>query len=456
MKHTISYLTVFALLPAFLFAQAPDTLWTKTYGTIYNDVGRSVQQTTDGGYIILGASELLGPGNFDVYLIKTNTSGDTVWTKDYGGTFREYGYSLQQTTDGGYIIVGDKTSPGASSNVYLMKTDSLGDTLWTKQYNMGSADGYDRGRAVQQTADGGYVIAAYYYWFPFTMGDEVWLIKTDSNGVSQWTKTYGGDGQDRAYSIQHTDDGGYVVVGYYEFGPNGDIWLLKTDSLLDTLWTRTYGGPEDECGYSAQQTEDGGYIIAGYTYSFGGDDVDIYLVKTDSIGDTLWTRTYGGSEDDFAYSAQQTMDLGYIIVGCTGDWPTFPYDVYVIKTDSAGDIIWSDTYGGTGWDEGFSVQQTDDTGYIIAGYTESFGVGGEDVYLIKTGPDPGIEEDIITKQNTFSLGPTIISGPLLLPEGKTCRVYDISGREVDATTLAPGVYFVEVEGRITNKVIKVR
>jgi hypothetical protein len=166
-----------------------------------------------------------------------------------------------------------------------------------------------------------------------------------------------------------------------------DFYLIKTDSSGDTLWTRTYGGDDIDEGFSVQQTADGGYVIAGVTESFGAGDMDVYLIKTDSSFDTLWTRTYSGEGDDHGYSVQQTDDGGYVIAGFTESFGAGEEDVYLIKTDSSGDTLWTRTYGGVGFDYGRSVQQTEDGGYVIAGYTNSFGAGGADVYLIKTDPD---------------------------------------------------------------------
>jgi len=364
-----------------------DTLWTRTYGGSREDRGYSVQQTSDGGYIIAGGTESFGAGGYDVYLLKTDSSGDTLWTRTYGGSDSDWGFSVQQTSDGGYIIAGYTYSFGAGErDVYLLKTDSSGDTLWTRTYG-GSRE--DRGYSVQQTSDGRYIIAGYTQSFGEINGD-VYLLKTDSSGDTLWTRTYGGSREDRGYSVQQTSDGGYIIAGGTEsFGAGErDVYLVKTDSSGDTLWTRTYGGSYQDQGFSLQQTSDGGYIIAGVTRSFGAGGYDVYFVKTDSSADTLWTRTYGGSDYDWGLSVQQTSDGGYIIAGVTESFGAGNYDVYLLKTDSSGDTLWTRTYGGSDDDRGRSVQQTSDGGYVIAGYTGSFGAGYSDVYLVKVSGEP--------------------------------------------------------------------
>jgi hypothetical protein len=195
----------------------------------------------------------------------------------------------------------------------------------------------------------------------------------------EWSKTYDNN-IDVVWSVQQTSDGGYIIVGETRSFDDDDfdVYLVKTDSDGDMLWNRTFGGDGWDRGYYVQQTNDGGYIIVGETHSFSAGYGDIYLVKTDSDGDMLWNKTYGGTQSDYGYCVQQTNDGGYIITG--GGWD----DVYLVKTDSDGDMLWNKTYGGTqGDDSGRSVRQTSDGGYIIAGSTESFSARWFDVYLIK-------------------------------------------------------------------------
>jgi len=202
-------------------------------------------------------------------------------------------------------------------------------------------------------------------------------------GDTLWTRTYGGSSNDWGECLRQTSDGGYIIAGATRsFGAGSyDVYLLKTDSSGDTLWTHTYGGSSEDRGYSVQETSDGGFIVAGQTESFGAGESDLYLVKSNSSGDTLWTHAYGGSSSDYGYSVQETSDGGYIVVGVTGSFGAGGYDVYFLKTDSSGDTLWSRTYGGSGSDWGESVQHTSDGGYIVAGVCGSFGAGGYDRVL---------------------------------------------------------------------------
>ena len=442
------------------YAQGPDTLWTKTFGGVADDYGYSVQQTTDEGYIIAGCTYSFGVGEGDVWFIKTDDSGDTLWTKTYGGSSYDYAYTVQQTTDEGYIMTGM-----TDYDVWLIKTNASGDTLWTKTF--GSVN-IDAGNCVQQTSDGGYIITGYTYH----LGPDVWLLKTNASGDTTWTKTFGGNDVDNGISVQQTADSGYIITGSTRsFGAGeGDVWFIKTNASGDTLWTKTFGGSAADWGMSVQQTADGGYIISGGTESFGAGDV--WLIKTDESGDTTWTKTFGGSDVDGGYSVQQTSDGGYIIAGYTGSFGAGGQDVWLIRTNALGDTLWTKTFGGSDIDYAYSVQQTTDAGYIITGVTESFGAGGYDVWLIKTGPEPGIAEhydqsnisgNFVLNQNCPNPFNTLtnISYSISRSDFVTLTVYDVLGREVktlvnefkkagthyvtfDATELSSGVYYYDL------------
>jgi hypothetical protein len=307
------------------------TYFAKAYGGTNYESAMSVRQTSDGGYIVAGKTNSFGGPFYDIFLIKTDANGNIIWAKTYGGTNDDYALSIQQTSDGGYIVAGTTWSFGA---------------------------GYD----------------------------DIILIKTDANGNVQWAKTYGGTYWEEAYSVQQTSDGGYILVGYtYSFGAGDyDIFLIKTDANGNIIWAKTYGGTGWDRAYSVRQTSDGGYIVAGRTGSFGAGSIDIILIKTDANGNVQWAKTYGGTYWEEAYSVQQTSDGGYIVAGYTRSFGAGYDDIFLIKTDANGNVQWAKTYEGTDYDKTEPLQQTSDGGYIVAGYTGSFGAGGYDVLLIKT------------------------------------------------------------------------
>jgi hypothetical protein len=331
----------------------------KTYGGDRTDEGFDVEQTVDGGYVIAGMTRSYGPGYSAVYLIKTDASGDTIWTRTYGGTGSEGGYCVEQNNDNGFIIFGRTTSvKSGSRSIYMIKTDVDGDTLWTHIYGVGI------GWSGQQTLDGGYVISGH----NFQSGI---LIKTDANGDTLWTRTYNVYIIGCGYDVQQTVDGGYIMSG--EMG--GLAALVKTDPEGRIQWYRHFGAKKLDRGYSVRQTTDGGYIMTGIQYIPGPMESSsrIFMVKTDAAGDTLWTRKLG-SKNSYGNSIQQIEDNGYIITGYDDSF------ISLYKTDKHGNLLWKKLFY-YGW--GQSVRQTNDGGYIITGVNYVNGKGGE-VFLLKT------------------------------------------------------------------------
>ena len=336
-------LLILLCLPIIGFGQG----WTQTFGAAYYDEGRSVQQTTDGGYIITGY-RMAANLTRNVYLIKTDGNGIEQWNKSFGSPiYNFYGNSVQQTTDGGYIIAGFTESLGAGGDVYLIKTDGNGIQLWEAWLPNTNTTEADVGSSVQQTTDGGYIITGWTMSFSNLTWPKqnVYLVKVSSNGYKMWEKDFGEawNDDDIGSSVQQTTDGGYIIAGSTQsFGNgSGDVYLIKTDGSGDSLWTKTFGGGANDGGSSVQQTTDGGYIITGWTMSFGNGFSDVYLIKTDGSGTEQWSKTFGGGANDVGSSVQQTTDGGYIIVGnsvMSTSNASGESDVYLIKTDGNGNV----------------------------------------------------------------------------------------------------------------------
>lgn len=480
-------ISIILLCAICMFAQGPDTLWTKTYGGANDDKGYSVEQTFDGGYIICGYTKSFGAGDADVYLIKTDSIGDTLWTRTYGSAYFDAGYSVQQTSDSGFIVAGVKTIPDSTWTLdygYLIKTDKNGDSLWAKIYGWYL---YNHGRfySVDKTNDGGYIATGYIMTGLAERDMSLIVVKTDMDGNVLWHKEYT---EGCGYAVKQTTEGEYIVTGATSFG-GANVYLLKTYSNGDTIWTRNYGGPDEDQGYSLQSPTDNGYIVVGETFSYGAGWADVYLIKTDSLGDTLWTRTYGGTDYDGGFSVQKTYDSNYIITGYTKSFGSGLADVYLIKVDENGDTLRTMAYGWAEADIGYCLQQTTDSGYIITGYTKSFGTGDWDVLLVKTQSDVGIEEKDtrnVTYNPKFRIYPnpfsklSTISYQLPMKGNVTLRVYDLSGRLVrlllsgeqgsgyyevawdgsngNGIKVSRGIYFVRLEvGEYTEtkKIIKI-
>lgn len=385
-----------------LGSRVPQEEWNRTFGGSSDDVGTYGQQTADGGYIVTGYTSSYGadaPFSWlikvqhrgDLWLIKTDADGKLEWDRTFGGLGKDLGFFVQQSDDGGYIITGGKKPFWIIANydLWVIKTDSKGNLEWERTFG---GSGEDVGFCVRQTK-GGYIVAGY---TSSSDGRKLWLIKLDPQGNKEWDIAMGRRDSEAA-SLQLTADGGYIITGYTTVSETGneDLWLIKTDSDGQWSWLKAFGGPNRDLGLSVQETKEGGYIISGLTESFGAGKGDVWLIKTDEDGNIEWERTFGGSSFDSGACVQQTADNGYIITGynttTTNNEGYYSRlfssanlgRVWLIKTDSEGNEQWNRTYGGSSSDWGNSVQETQDGGYIVTGVTQSYGAGKEDVWLIK-------------------------------------------------------------------------
>jgi len=363
----MKYCIIIFFLSIELVSRYPGTEWRRYYGN--NHGARSVCQTSDGGFVLTGYAE-----RYNMYILKIDSYGDSLWARNYSDSGWGTGYCIEQTIDGGFIIAGSSQGEGC-----LMKTDSMGFAEWWKGYKCGGSTAW----CVDQTEDGGYIAVG---------GEGSYLLKTDADGDSLWAKGYGGD----AKFCQQTSDGGYIVTG----GKDNDVYLVKTDSMGDSVWARKYGG---DIGFCVKETSDEGYIITGSK----GDYEIAYLVKVDSLGDTLWTKeliksTSGGVTA--GRSVCETPDSGFIIAGQEYDKiddeiPIYSDYLWIMKTDFEGNKIWVRKWGALGCRGfGYSVQNTIDCGYVVAGIYE------RKLAVIKIkSDDSGIEEDNKLEQKDFSL-----------------------------------------------------
>jgi hypothetical protein len=361
-----------------------DNTWMQTYGRFFNDeMGSSVQQTDDGGFIVVGAksrSLIDIHGHRDVWLIKLDETGSEIWDKTFGGWADDVGNSVQQTLDGGYIITGYTESySNGKKDVWLIKTDENGKKLWDKTF--GYSD-FDSGSEVKQTSDGGYIIIGKVNTSGGGRGD-VWLIKVDTNGELLWERSFGGKGHNYADEIQQTSDEGYIIIGSSWIpGETNDyfMWLIKLYKNGNLICYKKFNVTESDHGWSIDQTVDGGFIIVVETDHDSEDNV--WLLKTDESGDKIWDKIFEGR----GYSVQQTNDGGYIIAGAAMNPTKTDFsNGLLIKTDGYGEQEWRKTFGGRKPDFLFSVQLTTDNGYIITGYTIPWSAWfGSNLWLLKT------------------------------------------------------------------------
>jgi hypothetical protein len=281
------------------------------------------------------------------------------------------GFSIIQTADGGYAAALSCWCCPRQTKILAVKTDALGKRLWSRTFGKTGIK-YSWGTTIRQTREGGYILTG-------GAGLAPYLVKLDRRGVTLWERTYSLGEENPCRSVREIRSGGYVAAG-----GRHDMLLMRVREDGDMVWARTYGGPERDEAYWVEPTPEGGYVVTGYTESYGAGARDAYLVKTNSDGKTIWARTYGTTSDEIGYSVQPTRDRGYIIVGTACAVGAEDSDVYLVKTDSLGSPLWTRTYGGPLAEKAFSVRETEYGEYVFAGYTSSCGSGDFDMYLVKT------------------------------------------------------------------------
>ena len=386
-------------------------------GGSVNEVATSICKTTDGGFITAGFSTSSGSGNVtginngssDFWIVKQNASGTMLWNRLIGGNSADRANSIQQTSDGGYIVTGFSFSSlsgdivvanHGGSDIWVVKLDATGNINWNKLLG---GTGNETVYSIQQTSDGGYIVSGS---STSSVNGNVtgtnhgsmdsWIIKLDATGNITWSRLLGGVNDEEANSIQQTTDGGYIVSGYSSSSADGDvtatnhggndIWVMKLDASGNINWNKLLGGTANDAGNSIVQTSDGGYIIAGFTLSTSNGDVaanhglsDLWIVKLNAAGTISWAKLYGGTNLEAANSIQQTSDGNYIVAGYTnsnnnGDITVPSHgmtDFWIMKLDAVGNIIWNKLLGGNGDDQAYQIQQLPNGKYIVAGHSAS-------------------------------------------------------------------------------------
>jgi hypothetical protein len=375
----------------FSFASmASGQVFEKTYGSIDDDRAYSVSLCDDGCYLVAGYTTEFFSGYDDIYLLKLDAFGDTVWTRQEGETYGiETAYCVNPTADQGCIIAASRYATGQDIVPYILKYDQFGNKEWDMDYG----DTFESGYAwhALQSSDTTFAVcgtSAYYDATSELWGQKAFVMSINPSGEKLWDLTKGGAGVHYAGGMVMTADGGLVVGGEYDTpGEFTDAWIFKVTAAGNSQWNKTIGGDQStESAWDIKVTPDGGFILLGnYFEGIILMNADMYLVKTDGSGNVEWTQTYGTPwEDDRGASVDITLDGGYILCGETESFGTGNKDVLLIRTDENGDTLWTRTFGGVYGDEGNSVKATPDGGFIIAGMTENNTAGGTDVYVIRT------------------------------------------------------------------------
>jgi len=433
------FLMFLALLAGTACASEGDSLWSHTYGGVDDDVAWSIIPSGDGGYLLAGRTASFGAGPSDIWLIKVDAQGDSLWSRTYGGSSYEDVGGIIPSGDGGFLLAGGTDSFGAGqADMWLVKVNAQGDSLWSHTYG-GGLD--DWAYAIIPSGDGGFLLLGETY--SFSVGDGgVWLMKVDAQGNFLWHQFYGGTEWDAAYSIIPSNDGGFLLAGEtYSFGAvNRDMWLLKANANGDSIWSHIYGGNDWDAAYSIVPSGDGGFLLAGDTWSFGPGSRNMWLVKVNADGDSVWSRFYGGGEE-YANTIISTGDGCFLLAGSTDSFGAGSQDMWLVKVNSQGDSLWSHTYGAGTTEAGFSVIPSEEGNYLLAGYFGGSAPWGPDMWLVCVeglGTHVPPESEPI-HPSSFCLHPchpnpfnpaTILTFDLPVASLVKLEVFDINGRPI--------------------------
>ncbi len=372
-----------------------DKQWEKTFGGENTDIGRAIIETRDGGFLLGIESDSFGRGNYDAWIIKLNAQGDKQWEKTFGSASGDSIESIQEISDGGYVLAGWSMGLDAFGDAWLLRIDLNGNKQWEKTFG-GSGTEYIY--SLVSASDGGYLLSGYTNSWNASCTDG-WIVKTDNKGNEEWSRKFGSSGCDEIHAGKRTLDGGYIFTGTYKY----DTWLLKINANGNKQWEKTFGGSSSssiETGWGVEQTLTQGYIIVGSTTQNNGN-TDGWLIKTDGRGKEIWNKMYGSSASESFSDVVLGVDTGYAMVGSRYDDVETDTDLWFVKTNSDGNaplepeksctedptqdycVLWDKTFGGTKNDRFFSQAETEDGGIIFVGMTKDTRTGYKDGWIVK-------------------------------------------------------------------------
>ena len=455
--QAIMLLVIHSLLLGFLLSSIsyaqPEIMWSNTFGGTGFDNAESVIETDDGNIVLVNI------GN----LIKLDALGNILWSIGLNGT----GKSVVQSADGGYVVTGIASGSSGNTNIMILKVDSAGNIIWRKVSDLSDDE---EGLDISQNANGEFIVVGYHHRY-HSYSSSVLIAGFSVNGGLLWKKKIASGYVDRGEGIKTLSDGNIIVTGSFvsNSADAGDLLLLKLGAEGDTLWIKTYGGGGWDTGKKVIETADGGLLAVGNINLFGSSKQDLWIIKTDSNGDSLWSKTIGGPSNESAYSVIESDIGGYIVVGDSGvgDHHAGGGDLWLLKIDENGDLLWSKTFGGGGSDGGRSIFSTEDGGFVVSGFKSDS--GNFDAWILRFGPEQAIEvdEDHSSLPSEFSLSknypnpfnPTTTIEYSLPRSGEVSLIiYNLLGGEVtrlvdsfqsagvyqkewDALNIASGIYF---------------
>jgi hypothetical protein len=378
--------------------QAPtgtDIRYHRTFGGVGPDQGFDILENSDGELVIVGSTGNYGSGLIDVWVLRTDLDGNLLSSWAYGGPADEEGISIIECRDGGYAIAGATRSYAyARYDAWLLRIDANGNVLWNSSFG---GPGTDVALSVVECHAGGFALTG--YTSSFDRGNrDVYLIRVDANGRLLWERHFGGVDRDYSRDLIECSDGGFAIVGDNGdpyLAPTGerDLWLIRTDQGGDMLWEQTFGGSNNETGNSIIECSEGGFLLSGFTESYGAGDADMWLLRLNSIGTVLWNQTLGDEGPQYGRRVVECQTGGFTVVGSTypvgaGTLGGLYGDFWLVRCDSAGNPLWTRVFGGAEDDWCRSLVELSDGGFCITGYTFSFGEGDRDLWLLRVDDSP--------------------------------------------------------------------
>jgi len=384
-------LSLLVLLCSFSLSQLlAQSTFSRTFGGERDDKALTAVQTRAGAYVVAGLTFSYGKGKSDIWALKLDPEGREIWRKYLGGDDFDWANDVIETSTGNYVFAGYSQDPETgSNNAWIIQLDRNGRVLWSKTY--GGQRG-DEAKSIIETQDGGFAVAGLTHSYSKGKSD-MWLLRLDKEGNEIWQKNYGGNEADRAHTLLQAEDGGFVLGGYSKSYGEGkaDIVLIKVDKDGNGIWNQNYGGEENENIESMAATRDGGYVISGWTQSAASKTLDAIVMKVDGTGHRVWTRTFGKQGKDAYYSVDVTPAGDIILAGATTSNPDSRAKVWLTKLDQSGKVQWHRLSAGSKSDFAYDVRVTQDGGVFAVGSTDSYAIGGNDIWVIKTRADGNIQ-----------------------------------------------------------------
>jgi len=384
LRHTPILPILPILCALFLIAmslQAQD-IFNKTFGGELDEHASDIIQTRDGDYLVVGYTYSYGKGKTDVWVMKLDPAGERIWKRYLGGTDFDWPNEVIETSDGNYVIAGyTRDLDTKSNNALIFKLDRNGKGIWSHTYG---GDKGDEACSIIETSDGGLAVAGYSFSYS-KGGSDIWILRLDAAGKKIWQKNYGGLDSERGHSIVETKDGGFFVGGFTRSYGKGksDMLVLKLDKEGNGVWKKNFGGEESEVVEAVAQTKDGDLIIAGWTSSEGKGKLDAMEIKMDDEGNRAWTKTFGGAENDVVFDVAVTDDDGLVLTGYSASFGHGNQQVWVLRLDPMGEVEWQKRSNGNKDDYANAIIQAEDGGFAIAGGTQSYAIGGRDMWVMK-------------------------------------------------------------------------